>query len=224
MRVWVTRTQPGAERTAARLRALGHEPAVAPVLEVRALPWSADMTGVGALAFTSANAVAAFARETSNRAQPVFAVGDATAAAALAVGFGKVRSAGGDVGALAELIAGEPPLSGVVLHVGGRPLAGDLARALMQRGVPARTATLYETVATNPVTPEAVAAVLVHSPEGGRQLARRPLPAALFACISEAAAAPLRAINVKRTLVASQPNEDALLACLSACNGGSDRS
>ena len=35
--IWVTRTQPGAEATAGRLRAMGFDPLVAPLLEVRAL-------------------------------------------------------------------------------------------------------------------------------------------------------------------------------------------
>ena len=34
-RVWITRAQPGAARTAARLTALGFEPVVAPLLAIR---------------------------------------------------------------------------------------------------------------------------------------------------------------------------------------------
>ncbi len=37
-RIWVTRAEPGAEATAARLRALGHAPLVASLLGVRLLP------------------------------------------------------------------------------------------------------------------------------------------------------------------------------------------
>ena len=79
MRVWVTRTRPGADATAARLRERGHEPVVAPVLEVRALPSSVHLADIGALAFTSANAVDAFAAlSVEGRTLPVFAVGDAS--------------------------------------------------------------------------------------------------------------------------------------------------
>ena len=60
-RIWVTRAEPGASATAGRLRALGLDPLVSPVLEVRPLEAAIDTDGAAALAFTSANAVRAFA-------------------------------------------------------------------------------------------------------------------------------------------------------------------
>ena len=104
MKVWVTRTEPGASRTARRLKALGHEPLVEPVLEVHPLPAAIDLGGVGALAFTSGNGLHAFAKLNPDRGLPVFTVGEATAKAAREAGFGSVMSAGGDVQALAMLI------------------------------------------------------------------------------------------------------------------------
>ena len=48
--VWITRAQPGAAATAERVRALGHEPLVAPLLAVRLLEGAAvDLDGVAAL-------------------------------------------------------------------------------------------------------------------------------------------------------------------------------
>ena len=35
--IWITRAQPGADQTAERVRALGHEVLVAPLLEVKAV-------------------------------------------------------------------------------------------------------------------------------------------------------------------------------------------
>ena len=81
-RVWVTRAEPGASRTAARLGALGFEPVVAPLLTIRTLTPVIDLSGVAALAFTSVNGVTAFAALNADRDKPVFAVGDATAEAA----------------------------------------------------------------------------------------------------------------------------------------------
>ena len=50
-RIWVTRAQPGADATAERVRALGHDALVAPLLAVRALPdVQVDLSGVAALA------------------------------------------------------------------------------------------------------------------------------------------------------------------------------
>ena len=214
MRVWVTRAQPHADETAARLRALGHDPLVAPLLEVRPLPTPIELEGVAALAFTSRNGVAAFAARTSQRGWPVFAVGDATAAAARAAGFTRVRSAAGDVDALAQLIAREG-VDGVLLHPGAAEPAGDLAGALA--GVEMRSVALYETVMLPPVA-EAVAAwpelgaVLIHSPRAARALAAAALsPGPRVLCISSAAAEPLHAHDPE---VAVRPDEAALLARL----------
>ena len=133
MRVWVARAEPGAQATAARLVALGHEPVVAPVLAVRPLTPALDLQGIAALAFTSANGVEAFARLTDLRELPVFAVGRATAKAAHAEGFASVSSADGDVEDLCGLIAAGA--AGPVLWAGAREPAGDLVGMLRACGV-----------------------------------------------------------------------------------------
>jgi len=129
-RIWITRAQPGADATAERVRALGHEAIVAPLLAVRVIPdVHIDLRGVAALAFTSANGVRAFADASGERGLKVFAVGAATAQAARAFGFKSVLSADGDVEALAEGIAvrrGE--LRGAVLHPGAAEPAGSGSR------------------------------------------------------------------------------------------------
>lgn len=223
MRVWVTRAQPGAERTAARLRTMGRDPLVAPLLAVRALPESAiDLRGVEALAFTSANSVAAFAaRSSEGRALPVFTVGGATARGARAAGFARVSSAEGDVRALAALILAAGP-GGQVLHAGAREPAGDLVGALNARGVPARLAALYETAAL-PLAPEVADAwprletLLIHSPRAAEAFVaatrERATGGLTAACISDAAAAPLRG-RVGEVRVAARPDESALLDLL----------
>jgi len=223
VRVWVTRAEPGAEATARRLRDLGHDPLVAPLLRIRFLSPPLDLTDVGALAFSSANGVAAFAALHPGRDLPVFAVGEATAAAASAAGFPVVLSADGDVRALAALIEAERGrLDGVVLHPAAAIRAGDLAGDLTARGVEARTLVVYE---AEPVAPSAetlaelttVDAVLAHSPRAAALLARiqqaRGLPAL---CISDAAAAPLQAKGFSRVASASSPDEASLLALLDA--------
>lgn len=223
MKVWVTRAQPGAARTAARLTALGHDPLVAPLLAVRPLP-GADLAldGVAALAFTSANGVSRFAgTQPAGRDLPVFAVGDATAEAARAAGFAQVRSAAGDVGALAALLARERP-GGPVLHPGAREPAGDLPGALHAAGVSVRAVAVYETTALD-LAPDAAEAwpslevVLLHSPRAAcafLQAAQgRSTGDLLAACLSEAVAAPLRGC-VARVRTAAEPREAALLALL----------
>ena len=60
----------------------------------------------------------------------------ATAAAAQAAGFAKIRQAGGDVAALAALIARHKDEAAPVLHIAGRDRAGDLAALSMKKPSP----------------------------------------------------------------------------------------
>lgn len=222
--VWVTRAQPGAGTTAERLRAMGVDPLVAPLLEVRALDGGPiDLAGVGALAFTSANGVAAFAARSKERGLPVFAVGAATAAVAAETGFASVTAAEGDVAALAPVIAGEAPFAGELLHLGPVEPAGDLVGALGALGVPARVLAVYETVPRAPDARTAahiprLAAVLLHSPRAARALAAhledQPAPTLTALCLSEAVAAPLRGSGLASVHAARAPTEAALLSLL----------
>jgi uroporphyrinogen-III synthase len=221
-RIWITRAQPGADVTADRVRALGHEAVVAPLLAVRVLPDVAvDLTGVAALAFTSANGVRAFADASGERSLKVFAVGAATAQAARQAGFRSVLSADGDVDALAEGIAvrrGE--LRGAVLHPGAAEPAGDLAGALEKHGVEARRLVLYETapVALGDAQAELLGrsdAVLLHSPRAAQVLAKvlkaHPAPALRALGLSRAVVKPLARTKLAAKAYPPFPLEAALL-------------
>jgi uroporphyrinogen-III synthase len=208
--------------TAERVRALGHEALVQPLLAVRVLPdFQVDLAGVAALAFTSANGVRAFADASGERSLKVFAVGAATAQAARAAGFRSVLSADGDVEALAEGIAvrrGE--LRGAVLHPGAAEPAGDLAGALEKHGVEARRLILYETA---PVTLDAADAeaalksdaVLLHSPRAAQVMAKilkaHPAPGLRALGLSKAVVKPLARIPLAAKAYPPFPLEAALL-------------
>jgi uroporphyrinogen-III synthase len=212
-RVWVTRAEPGASETAARLAALGYAPIAAPLLTVEWLAPELALDGAGALAFTSRNGVEAFAGRPD---VPVFAVGDATAALARDAGFADVRSAGGDLHALAALIRAEGRgLS--ILHPAAAEPAGDLA-ALVGDAARVTTAAVYETVETDATAPEVWDAVLIHSPRAARALAARlpsgPARGRIAVAISEAAAAPLTSRGFAEVRVAETPTEASLLAAL----------
>ena len=226
MRLWVTRTAPAAEATAERLRAMGHEPVVAPVLAVEPLATELDLRSAGALAFTSRNAVAAFPRDRIADAPRVFAVGAATAAAARELGFRSIESADGDGAALANLIAARAEeIAGEVLHLAPEEPAFDLAGALRARGMSARTVPLYRTVASPPAAGviEALTGkappldgLVLHSARGARQAAellrgQSDLRRLTAFAISEAAAAPVRGIGLRAVHVADHPDEAALL-------------
>jgi uroporphyrinogen-III synthase len=216
-RVWITRASPGAESTAARVRALGFEPVIAPLLQSRPVgSGPVDLTGVGAIAFTSANGVTAFAARSGERALPVFAVGAATAAAARAAGFGHVLSSDGDVATLAATLAAhERQIRGAVLHPTAAEPAGDLSVS----GLPVRRLTVYETApAPRDGRIEAqipyLHAALVHSAKAARLLAgvlrEHPAPRLRLLCLSPAVAAPLWG----EISTAALPNEEALLNLL----------
>ena len=159
LKIWITRAQPGADATAERVRALGHDAVLGPLLAVRNLPdVHVELAGVGALAFTSGNGVRAFAELSGERSLKVFAVGQATAQAARAAGFRSVLSSDGDVDALALGIEQRRnEIRGIVLHPGAAEMAGDLPAALEKFGVPATRLVVYETVPVS-LDPEFAAA------------------------------------------------------------------
>lgn len=219
-RVWVTRAEPGAARTADRLTALGFTPITAPLLTLAPLPGALDAApapaAVAALALTSPNGVGAFAPLIPHfRRHPVFAVGDATAEAARAAGFADVRSASGDIHALARLIAAEAP-PGPLLAPGAREPAGDLPALLPDR--PVHRLPVYAAFETHAPAPELFDAVMLHSPRAARALAS-DLPRAassgrIAICISDAAAIPLRPFDFTQIRIAATPDEPAMLSAL----------
>lgn len=220
-RIWITRAQPAAEATADRVREMGHEPIVAPLIELRPVEAAVDLSGVAALAFTSANGVRAFAAAEPRRDLTVYAVGGATAAAAKAAGFRGVLASDGDVAALAErIVSRRRELKGVVLHPGAAEPAGDLCGALAEAGIEARPLVLYEAVDVPPA-PALVAglpgldAVLLHSPRAASILAgflaEHPAPGLRALCLSAAIARPLAKAKLRQLASAPFPIEAALL-------------
>ncbi len=150
MHLIITRPRADSEALSARLKDRGHEVLIEPMLTIQNLPAAPlDLDGAAALLLTSANGVRALTEHTERRDLPVLAVGEATAAAARAAGFGDVAAAGGDVGALAALVRqSHKPEDGVLVHVAGSAMAGDLAGDLGADGYQLRRAVLYRAEAT----------------------------------------------------------------------------
>src|SRR5215208_5601256 len=81
LRALVTRPRAEAEGLAAALAERGVAALVEPLLDIRyRSEWAPDLTGVQAVLCTSANGVRALARLCGERALPLFAVGEASAA------------------------------------------------------------------------------------------------------------------------------------------------
>lgn len=227
--VLVTRAEPGASATASRLRQLGYTPLMAPAFALRPrMPWP-DLAAhtAGALAFTSALGVHAFAAHERLRDIPVWAVGDATAAAAHAEGFGVVRAGPGDGQGLAHLMLADPEPPQDTLVTGHSEGAFDLAAALRSGGLRARFIPTYDAVDTPEPAPKAALAlqapapvgVLIHSRRAAEVLARwlRANPARApihVAAISASASEPLKGLPWAGVWIAAQPTETALIAAL----------
>lgn len=230
MRMLVTRPEPDAQSTLARLKALGIEAIAAPVMIRQTLEASLPPPqGFTAMVLTSANAVRALADRgviDTYRHLPVFAVGDRTALEANEAGFVRVSSAAGAFQDLvnAMSIARVP---GPIFYPAGRHQSADLAKALAPLGVMVVTAKVYEMVPVQALPDPVLAAlgngdidaVLTYSRRTAEIFAaltqrlddgqRRRLA---MLCLSEAVAEPLLAARFGRINLADRPDEDAMMA------------
>jgi uroporphyrinogen-III synthase len=146
MRLLNTRPLEDATSLTQALEALGHEVISAPLLQIEnvaaTLP---DLSAISGILATSANGLRAFAKKSDRRDIKVFAVGDATARTATDMGFAEVSTASGDVAALAHLVKSEcQPSDGVLLHVAGTKVAGDLGSELQAAGYDVQRMVLYK--------------------------------------------------------------------------------
>jgi uroporphyrinogen-III synthase len=138
MRLLLTRPEPDAAETAARLRAVGHAVMVQPMLSITLAPPPDHLPEPVALIATSRNgvrALAAWPTAAAWRRLPLFVTGAASAALARAVGFSDVRPGGADASALADRIAADlAGASGPLLYAAGRDRSGSLEESLKAAG------------------------------------------------------------------------------------------
>jgi uroporphyrinogen-III synthase len=238
MRLLVTRPEPEATRTAERLRALGHEPVMAPMLTSVFLDPPMPAIEPAAILLTSLNGVRGLMRwpvPDTWFALPVLAVGDRTAEAAREAGFVTVHSADGDGIALAALVmATLRPEAGPLLYPAAVDRAGAWTNSLTEAGYGLELVEVYrmEPVASLPDSVVAclrdggIDGVLVYSPRTAKALSDcvdrlDPRPAidtlALYA-LSPNVAAAMRFGDLR---VAEKPTDDALLALIPASMGTS---
>lgn len=235
MRVLVTRPEPGASRTAARLAALGHDAVLLPLSAVTPLPFEPPAPdGFDALAATSANALRHLPAEMQARLGGLrcYAVGPGTGRAAREAGFAVVTQGPGGADGLATSILTARPRPDRLLYLTGRVRMPDFERALREAGIQVVAVETYDTVEVEPPrealldlpADRPVDAVLLHSGMaataycGMRQHGALPrqLETARPLCISMRVADALDAELRGRARVAARPDEDALLALLGA--------
>ncbi len=159
--VLVTRPahQAGSLMTALTLR--GFKAIAAPVLALKTLDVRTPEGNFDALAFTSANGVSAFAALDKRRDLTVFAVGEATAAAARKAQFQRIVTGYGGAAALADIIGGQLPPGARVLYPSARHIAFDLEQALSARDIRADRIVVYDMEPAGALPETALAAMAV---------------------------------------------------------------
>ena len=235
MLVLITRPRAAALALARTLEEQGHQTLIEPLLTVEAIAGVVpDQEGVQALVVTSRHAVPALAA--TDPRLPVFAVGEATAAAARSAGRSEVRTAGGDAGQLAQLIADQcRPEAGALLHLSGTAVRPELARGLAAAGFALRRQAVYRARAadrlSSPVIEalrrQSVGAVLLFSPRSAAILVELLTTNALTGylerteaiCLSAAVAAPCRHLQWKDLRIAARPEMAAMVGQLDGQEG-----
>src|SRR5688500_2460057 len=189
-RLVILRPDPGASASAERARAMGLEPVTMPLFQVEPLDWEVpDAGSFDALLLTSANAVRHGGQALrSLRQLPVYAVGEATAAAAREAGFDIAST--GDAGA--ERLLGSIESDIRLLHLCGEDRTETHAKRLITAIPVYRATELPMPGEFGRIEGQVVA---VHSPRAGRRLDELASEAAFdrstvrIAAISGAAAA-----------------------------------
>lgn len=235
MRLMLTRAKADASETLERLQA-DHTVLHEPLLTILPGP-DADavsaivLDGVQGLLATSSNGVRAMASWPEATKLPLFAVGDATARMARELGFSRIESADGDVGALAALVKAKcKPADGPLVHGAGTVRAGDLKGVLEADGFQVRRLALYraDTATTLSTAGQAFlkadkpGGVLFYSPRTAETFAQIAQKAGLKGklgqvtafCLSPAVAKALDGMGLGDVKIADKPREDALLALL----------
>jgi uroporphyrinogen-III synthase len=229
-RVLITRPEPGASETAARVADLGCFPILAPFLEIRPtrvrLP---SVSQIAAILLASGSAVAPL--PAAYHAVPALTVGDATTRRAEHAGFADVTSAGGDAVALAALVRSRvAPGSGTLLLAAAQGQSLALAADLRASGYRVMRRVVY---AAAPVAalPEAArlsladdrpVTVLFFSAETARHFMRLVRAAGLTdhlrnhaaVTIGAPSAMALKGVPWARIRVAGKPTQDEMLALL----------
>lgn len=231
MSILVTRPEPEASATQARLMALGLTAVVAPVLIISPTHQLAPLGSYHAALATSANALRLMSprlrRQLVNT--PIYCVGNKTAEAARAQGFRDLRIAEGDGHHLAALTVKDFPHSGHLLYLTGTPRKSILEDELRAAGLDVLAIDLYhadpvvEWPNTTKRAVQSVTQILHYSRASAEALlaivARDSFLSRLHTvdhlCLSTDVAIALRNGGCAKIAIAAQPNEAALFDLIS---------
>mgnify|MGYP001212322690 CR=1 FL=1 len=177
---------------------------------------------------TSANGVRAFVKRSKSRNLIVYAVGDGTANEAKNQGFSSVKSASGDVVALTKLVNKfVKPENGLLYHIRGSHVAGNLKQQLISHGYKYRSDILYrvteaERFSQHTITSfyaRKIGAVLLYSPRTAKIFCKLikaesiggKLDSVVAFCLSESVAENISMFVWKKIIISDKPNQSSLL-------------
>lgn len=233
-RVLVTRPQPGADRTADRLRVLGYQPVVLPLTQTVPLAHAVSavvpdlVLATSPQAFRHLEPVVAAALS----AIPLRVTGKATAQSARLAGFAEVTECGGDVSGLIAGLRALPLGALRILYLAGRVRRPELDLFLKEKGASLVVTEVYDTVSVSHSTEKlqslfaggAISAVLLTSVRCVHLLADivkeenadQALENTALICLSPRIAEAAQTLFPNSIRTAAAPTEDALLSCLQA--------
>ncbi|SNB53045.1 uroporphyrinogen-III synthase [Arboricoccus pini] len=228
--VLLTRPRRQSLATARALKRKGYRSLIYPLLSIERLDHAEpDLRDIAGIVLTSANAATAL--DDRMRQMPLFAVGEATAAAARSLGARHVTVGQKDGRALAGRITsyfnGRP---GALLHLAGEQVRDGLEEALVAAGLGYRRLTVYRAQEARTLSQRVLdalrrdefVAVMLFSPRAAT-IFRNLLAAAdlldraecvTAVCMSEAVAACVCDLAWQAVRVADLPSQDAMLKCL----------
>ena len=229
--VLITRPQKQADELAWLLREMGYVATTSPLLSITPTETPAPPhESVGAVMFTSGNALDVPADYSDLTDLPCFCVGATTARLARARHFTNVIYSQGDGAILATLITEKLTTPQKILHIAGRDVTSAAHDVLRDRGYPTVPWTVYQADAATEFTPAAlealqnhkVTAALLYSPRTATTLVKllsgnglSDYTANITAIgISEAACAPLSSLTWSKVVASPLPNEEFILQCL----------
>lgn len=181
MRVLVTRPEPGASRTAEKLRKISHDPVVLPlsrVTRVRPNPIPSTLGFLGSVV-TSANAIDCMPISLHRRLSelPCYVVGEHTAAKAAETGF-DVRAAASNSAELSNLLRELFQRGDSLAYACGRVRLSNLEAELQAHGIRVTPVEVYDTIQVSYATDfvmstlddKPVDAILAYSVIASRQI------------------------------------------------------
>lgn len=230
MHLLLTRAAEDAERTRAKLEALGHRVAVSPAIDIVATGSGWPVGVVDAVIATSGQAFVVLDRDAgpspeARRLLPLYLVGDRTALQAREHGFLGTRIVAPNAASLALALGKLPTWPARPVYLAGRDRKPDLETALDVIGRRPEVIEIYEArevaalndEARNLLRERVNVGVLHFSRRSARLFLRACEAAALEAqplrhiCLSDDVAGPLREVGCGDIDVAPEPNETALI-------------